>query len=926
MGGFLMNKIKRFLIGLLCAVSVSALALAFSACEDEKPSGGNGTIIGGLGGLGDGSSDDGDDNDDNDDNNQGGGNADDDNTDQGDDTDDNNNNDDNNGDNNDDGSQGDDTVIDGRIEFKTLTVDGTAVSCIVPNATTEFSFKNEIETYGNATYEVANDIYGLNTYLTKVVPLSTGDNVFYVFEMVGEELTTYTVTIRRKPMYTVSFQTNGGGNMDNQTVEEGAFATQPDDLTKAGYDFDGWDFNFSKPITADETVCAQWTAHTNTPYKVEYYLENLNDNGYTLHQTENLTGTTDEMATAEIKTYPHFTYDSGASSESGYILGDGTQVLRIYYDRNRYTVTLNRINNKGTVTGGGTYANAEEVTARATFNQGYSFDGWYNGNEKVSENVEYMFNPVSSVTLTAKWTANTDTPYKVEYYLENLNDNGFTLYETENLTGTTDETATAEIKEYTHFTYDRYNSNKKTSGTILGDGTQVLKVYYERNRYTLSSMGNGSITNAGEYKYGTEITSMATHNLGYEMGWYSDEEKISSEIEYVFTIEKDITAEFTVRGDMQAFNFTSTETTCTITGLADKTLTEIIIPDCVTDIGEDFGYDCYDVKHIVIGNSITTIADGLFGTCWNLETFTMGEAVTSISGGALFLCDNLTTITVAESNPSYKSIDGNLYTKDEKTLIKYAAGKKADTFIMPNSVTTIGKYAFSGCYNLSNIMIGTSVKTIGYYAFYWCYKLTDITIPDSVVWLEEGAFHDSGLREITIGKSVAWIGENAFTFCYKLAEINVVEDNANYKSIDGNLYNKSGQKLIFYATGKTADTFIMPNTVTTINDYAFAYCSNLTSVTIGNSVETIGNEAFVYCSKLTSITIPNSVTAIGNRAFCGCALTSVVFEDTTTWYVVNDKWDWQGKRNGGRTYIATSEDYALEQLLYDRSDSYYYKL
>ena len=206
-----MNKIKRFLIGLLCAVSVSALALGFSACEDEKPSGEVPSIGGGFGGLGGGSSDDDDDN--NNENNQGG-----------------------NSDGlthqheytsfvtaptctargfttytcvcgnnyignyvnalnheftnyisdsnatyeadgtktaicNRDGCGETDTVIDENtmlesgLAFKTFTVNETNVTCTAfSNSTMEFSFKDEIETYGNATYEVANDIYGLNTY------------------------------------------------------------------------------------------------------------------------------------------------------------------------------------------------------------------------------------------------------------------------------------------------------------------------------------------------------------------------------------------------------------------------------------------------------------------------------------------------------------------------------------------------------------------------------------------------------------------------------------------------------------------------------------------------------------------------------------------------------------------------------------------
>ncbi len=169
-------------------------------------------------------------------------------------------------------------------------------------------------------------------------------------------------------------------------------------------------------------------------------------------------------------------------------------------------------------------------------------------------------------------------------------------------------------------------------------------------------------------------------------------------------------------------------------------------------------------------------------------------------------------------------------------------------------VTSIGNEAFRGCSKLTSITIPDGLTNIGEYAFYNCSKLTSITIPDSV-------------------KS---IGEMAFSGCRSLTSINVSENNANYKSIDGNLYSKDGETLILYAPGKTATTFIIPDSVASIGDGAFSGCSSLTSITIPDSVTSIGGGAFDGCSSLTSITIPDSVTSIGNCAFYGCiSLTSV---------------------------------------------------
>ena len=387
-----------------------------------------------------------------------------------------------------------------------------------------------------------------------------------------------------------------------------------------------------------------------------------------------------------------------------------------------------------------------------------------------------------------------------------------------------------------------------------------------------------------------------------------------------------------------------------VTSIADlafrdcTSLTSVVIPDSVTTIGYRAFYNCDRLTSVTIGSGVTSIGDGAFAYCDRLTSVTIGSGVTTIGDYAFTNCTSLTSISVDENNPNYKSIDGNLYSKDGKTLIQYAIGKTATSFVIPDSVTTIDNYAFEDCDSLTSITIPGSVTTIGGSAFRGCSSLESLTIPfvgakagvtssdnyqyplgylfgtssytggvatrqeyyasmhsttsttyyipsslKSVTvtggYIPTGAFYNcNNITNITLGDDVTGIGYEAFSGCTSLTSISVDENNPNYKSIDGNLYSKDEKTLIQYAIGKTATSFVVPDSVTTIGSYAFRYCTSLTSVTFGENskLTTIGSSAFFGFTGLTSITIPNSVTSIGSSAFAYCtSLTSVTFGENS---------------------------------------------
>jgi hypothetical protein len=254
-----------------------------------------------------------------------------------------------------------------------------------------------------------------------------------------------------------------------------------------------------------------------------------------------------------------------------------------------------------------------------------------------------------------------------------------------------------------------------------------------------------------------------------------------------------------------------------------------------------------------------------------ITSVTIPDSVLSIGVEAFSLCSNLTQINVDSGNASYKSVDGVLFDKAQTTLIQYPGGKTGDSYLIPNSVTSIGDYAFENCSNFTSITIPNSVLNIGYGAFYLCSNLISVTIPNSVLSIGKFAFNNCmSLTDVTIGTGVTSIGGYAFLYCSSLSQMNVDSGNASYKSIDGVLIDKVLSTLIQYPAGKTGASYLIPSSVLSIGHSAFDSCTSLTSVTIPNSVTNISDDAFYGCTSLWSVIIPSSVLSIGDDAFYKC--------------------------------------------------------
>ena len=809
-----------------------------------------------------------------------------------------------------------------------FTVTEKSGSLVLSNATESYSFTDRIAVSPSATWAIASDENGENVISSNTVPLSVGDNTVYLIVTSGDgKLTsTYTMTIRRRPTFTVSFVLDGEP-ISELTVEEGSFATAPTP-SRDGYSLAAWDYDLSKPILKAETISTTWRANTDTAYKIERYFENILDEEFTLLYTETKTGTTDTTATLTETPYDHFTFDSEASDLTGNIVGDGSLVLKAYYTRNVYAVKFAAGDDNISLSEAvdASYKYGTELAANATANNylGLEWDGWYIEDDKVAEDASTTFVVDKAATYTAKSKPIAEMlPFKFTSTAATCVVSGmesdYTMPDDLVFPECVTEIAGFPIwaTALTMKTISFPSTLKRIGDYAFSDCDSLQTVVIPDNVTSLGYSAFSSCDALESVTIGTGISSFDGGTFVYCRSLTS----VTVNSEYLLVYEECSELDF---------GFCPIKTATVPASMITSILyehdwrerpyyrdsLETITITCGT-IDEYAFRDVTMLPSIMLGNGVTGINPNAFSDCTTTILWGDDPQITSIGdyafaeykGTSLTIPDSVTSLGQhAFSDCAATIVWGD--TPAITTFTNYTFSNYGGTsLVIPNGVTSLGQYAFPDCaativwgdnpgitmiddyafakYKGTTLVIPDSVTSIGRYAFNYCaativwgdtpaittftnytfsnYGGTSLVIPESITTIESLAFNGYDLKDVTLSASLL----------DQIPKENLEHLTVSSGAIGARAFaDFPSLGYITFGSGVTSideDAFV-DHLITVLTLHADvikllpAYSPEHLTISAGEIKE---EAAFSHCTRVMTVTIGDGVTDIKPYAFNG---------------------------------------------------------
>ncbi len=515
-----------------------------------------------------------------------------------------------------------------------------------------------------------------------------------------------------------------------------------------------------------------------------------------------------------------------------------------------YTLTVSSNNtNYGTVTGGGTYNHGASATLTATPKTGYHFVQWSDGNTNATRTIS---NITANATYTATFAINT---YTLTVTSNNTNYGTVTGGGTYNHGATANLTATPKTG-YHFVKWSDNNTNASRSITVTAAATYTAT--FAINTYTITATSAntsmGTVTGGGTYNYGASATLTATPKTGYHFVKWSD--NVTSATRTISNIKANATYTATFAINTYTITFKNGNTT-----LQTLTVNHGVKPSYTGSTPTkaqtaQYTYTFSGWSPTVVAATANATYTAQFSSTLRKYTITVASNNSEMGYAQMTYIDPVSQGTSTYANTSHAFNYGDqltltAYPSDCAHFVKWSDNSTEKT----RTVTVTGTKTYTATF-AADTYSGTCGAAGNEANVQWSLNMCTLAFTitgtgdmmnysgSNAPWYPYRGF----ITSVTIANSVTSIGNYAFYYC-------------------------SNMKSVSMGTG-----------VTSIGDYAFYECNNLTSITIGNHVTSIGSSAFLNCSRLTSITIPPSVTSIRNNAFYGCnAMESLYITNLAAW-------------------------------------------